>query len=368
MGFNLNSIWLTLLMLSIAVMIHEYGHFITARAFGVTVHEFSVGFGPLIGKINRRGVQYSLRWILFGGFCKIAGMDMALEGETKDPETRPDRLFYNLRLWKKVVVLATGSIFNLLLGMVVFFVALLWIGTPAVSKGALIIDSVVISSVSNQSPAMQAGIEPGDKITAINGQPITRSTTLSNLVQQSAGQTIRVQIQRHQQILVKQLQAKYSRENKKYLIGVVLMETPKFITPSIGMATKQTLAMPGNIIKMLGMLIKGKIKGSLVGPIGAVDMVEQTLQMPLQLILISMVQFFTSISVSLCLFNLLPLPLPILDGGWIVILLLERIFRREFSTEQKATAYTVGLVAILFAFVWITYGDILRLLKRVLGG
>lgn len=368
MAFNFNSIWLTLLMLSVAVMIHEYGHFLTARAFGVTVYEFSLGFGPLIGKFTRGGVQYSLRWILFGGFCKIAGMDMALEGETKEPETRPEHIFYNLSLWKKVIVLATGSIFNLILGMIVFFFALIWIGTPVVSNGALVSDSVVISSVINKSPAMAAGLKSGDKIITVNEQPIKQSTDLSNAVQQSANKTIRIQIMRNKETLRKELTAEYSRENKKYMIGVSLMAIPKFETASLTEAAKQTIALPWTTIKMLVQLFKGKVKGSLMGPIGAVDMIEQTLQLPPQLVLFSIVQFFAAISISLCLFNLLPLPLPILDGGWIVILILERIFRREFSAEQKTAAYTIGLIAVLLAFVWITYGDIARLVKRVLGG
>jgi regulator of sigma E protease len=367
-GFNFNSIWLTLLMLSVAVMIHEYGHFLTARSFGVTVYEFSLGFGPLIGKFTRGGVQYSLRWILFGGFCKIAGMDMALEGETKEPETRPEHIFYNLSLWKKVIVLATGSIFNLILGMIVFFGALIWIGAPVVSHGALVSDSVVISTVNQKSPALEAGFKPGDKLVAVNDKPIKQSTDLSDVVQKAPNQVLRIQINRNGTKLIKALKAKYSPENKKYLIGVSLMVTPKFKTASFNEAAKQTVSLPWTTIKMLVKLIKGKVKGTLMGPIGAVDMIEQTLQLPPQLVWFSMVQFFAAISISLCLFNLLPLPLPILDGGWIVILILEKIFRREFSAKQKAAAYTIGLLAVLCAFVWITYGDVLRLVKRVLGG
>jgi regulator of sigma E protease len=367
-GFNFNSVWLTLLMLSIAVMIHEYGHFLTARTFGVTVYEYSVGFGPLIGKFTRGGVQYSLRWILFGGFCKIAGMDMALEGETKEPETRPDHIFYNLTLWKKAIVLATGSIFNLLLGMIVFFAALIWIGTPVISHGALVADSVVVSSVNSKSPAMNAGFKPGDKLLFVNGRPIKQSTDLSEVVQKLPHQDLRIEVDRKGTKLIKQLTAQYSPENKRYLIGVSLMVTPKFKTASVRAAAKQTITLPWTTITMLVKLIKGKVKGAVMGPIGAVDMIEQTLQLPPQLVWFSILQFFAAISISLCLFNLLPLPLPILDGGWIVILILEKIFRREFSAEQKTAAYTIGLVAALSAFVWITYGDVIRLVKRVLGG
>jgi regulator of sigma E protease len=367
-GFNLNSIWLTLLMLNLAVIIHEYGHLITARAFGVTVYEFSVGMGPLIGKFTRRGVQYSLRWILIGGFCKIAGMDMALEGETKDPETRADHMFYNLALWKKIIVLATGAIFNLALGMVIWCFAMMVIGTPVISKGALAIDSIVIGSVNPKSPAMKAGIQPGDKIITVNDQHLNNLTDLSNLVQQSATKVLRIKVARKDQILVKGLIPQYSPENKKYLIGVILMPIPKFKKTSIIQATKDTITFPWNYLKLLGQVLSGKIKGGLSGPVGIVSVVDQALQSPPQLIIINIVQLFFIISISLCFFNLLPLPLPILDGGWIVILIIEKILRREFSTEQKTTAYTIGLVLFLLTFVWVTYGDIISLVKRVIGG
>jgi regulator of sigma E protease len=362
-GFNFNSIWLTILMLSVAVVIHEYGHFITARAFGVTVYEFSVGMGPLIGKFNRRGVQYSLRWILFGGFCKIAGMDMALEGETTNPETRPKHLFYSLALWKKIIVLATGPIFNLLLGSLLWLLVMIVIGVPVSAKGTL-----VIGSVNSNSPAMEAGLKPGDKIITANNQNLKNSTDLSNLIQNYATKGIRIEVARKDQILVKELIPKYSPENKKYLIGVTFLAITKFKKASLIQATKETITFPWLYIKLLGKVFSGKIKGGLSGPIGIVGVVDQALQSPPQLILLNIIQLFFIISISLCFFNLLPLPLPILDGGWIVILTIERIFRREFSAEQKTTAYTIGLVLFLLTFVWVTYGDIISLVKRVIGG
>jgi regulator of sigma E protease len=355
-------------MLNFAVIIHEYGHLITARAFGVTVYEFSVGMGPLIAKFNFRGVQYSLRWILIGGFCKIAGMDMALEGETISPETRPEHLFFNQALWKKIIVLAMGAIFNLALGMLVWFFALILIGTPVVPKGTQVSDSVIIGSVNINSPAMAAGLKPGDKIITVNDQHLKNFTDLSNLIQQSASKVVRIKVARKEKILVKEVIPKYSSENKKYLIGITQMLLLRFQKASFLAATKETISYPWNYIKLLGKVFSGKIKGGLSGPIGIVSVVDQALQAPPQFILISIIQLFFIISISLCFFNLLPLPLPILDGGWIVILLLEKIFRREFSAEQKTAAYTIGLVLFLGTFVWVTYGDIINLVKRVIGG
>ncbi len=362
MGFNFNSIWLTVLLLSITVVIHEFGHFISARAFGVTVYEFSVGFGPLIGKFTRKGVQYSLRWILFGGFCKIAGMDMALEGETKDPETNPEHLFFNLGLWKKIIILAAGSVLNLFAALIIIFFTFIVIGLPTG------IESINIDKFAPKSPALEAGLQRGDKLVSINNQKIENTSDVSKSVQQSQGRPLEVTISRNGELIVKEITPYYNQESKSYMIGVVMGIVPKFETASWSKAFKMTMEFPGNTIKMLVLIFRGKLKGGLVGPVGMVDMIDQTMSLPFKFFLFNLLFFAGSIGISLFLFNMLPIPLPILDGGWIVILILERIFRREFSAEQKAAAYTIGLIALFTATIWIIYGDMARLLKRLLGG
>lgn len=360
----INSIWQTLLLLSLLVVVHEYGHFITARMFGVKVYEFAVGFGPILWKTEHKGIQYSIRWFLLGGFCKIAGMDIALEGEGEDGETlRPEESFNFLALWKKVVVIAAGPIFNLILAMVLVFCMAAFVGLPSNLRN----DAPIVEQAAPGTPAFDAGIRPGDKIIAINGQPVTKWQDISGLIQENGKNPLTVKLIRNNQTLTKTIIPFYNELEKRYIIGINAVTD--FKRTSIGDALKITWNFPWNftksVIKTFQLMFTGKLGGAgLMGPIGMVSVVEQYTNLPLYYLLYLVVQ----ISMFLFLFNMLPLPLPLLDGGWIVILLIERLIRREFTPQQKAAAQMFGMVAVLVLGAFIAYGDLLRLFKRFFGG
>ncbi len=361
MQFDFNAIWQLLLLLSVLVVVHEYGHFAAARAFGVKVHEFSVGFGPLIGKFNWKGVQYSFRWILLGGFCKIAGMDIALEGSgEKDPD--PEHSFAGLSLWKKVVVIGAGPVFNLLLAVVLMFVIAAFVGVP--SSGT---NMPIIEQATPGTPAFEAGLQPGDRITAINGQPVKEWMDISRLIKESGAEESVFQIERQGKTIVKKITPMYNPVEKKYMLGIIGVTT-EYKTVSVLEAAKYAVTYPWFFTKSMvmgvGMMIRGEIKGGGMGPIGMVAAMEQYTRLPIYHTLM----FAVFISLSLFIFNMLPLPLPLLDGGWITILLLERLIRREFNAEQKAVAQFVGLMLIAFLFIVVTYGDILTTIRRFFGG
>jgi len=357
LGFDFNAIWKTLLLLSLLVVVHEYGHFITARLFVVEVHEFSVGFGPLIGKLNWRGVQYSFRWVLLGGFCKIAGMDIALEGDPSEPQVKPEESFNYLKLWKKVVVIAAGPISNLILAMLLIFVMSAFVGLPMSVKSP----APIIEQATPGSPAFEAGLKSGDKIVAIDGNPVKVWSDIPKLVSKSGGRTLKITIERQKQILEKKITPYYNPAEKRYLIGV----SPwlNYERTSIGEAAKKAVVFTGEFIwmffKSFGEIISLAFKGGVMGPIGMVTVIEQSAGLPLYHLFFLLVQ----ISLFLFIFNMLPIPLPLLDGGWIVILLLEKLFRKEFSVEQKAAAQMVGLMAMLALGVLVTYNDIVRLVR-----
>lgn len=357
MEFDFNAIWKTLLLLSVLVVVHEFGHFITARLFGVKVYEFSVGFGPLIGKINWKGVQYSFRWVLLGGFCKIAGMDIALEGESKDPPVDPKESFNHLALWKKATVIAAGPIFNLILAMILIFIMAVFIGLPSSLKSP----APIIEQASPGSPAFEAGLKPGDRIVTIDGEAVKVWQDISKLIAKSEGRTVTITIERQNLIIEKKITPFYSPIEKRYLIGV--SPVPNYETTSVGEAAKiavvYTWEFIAQFVKSFGQIIAMAFKGGVMGPIGMVTVIEQSGGLPLYHLFFLLIQ----ISLFLFLFNMLPLPLPLLDGGWIVILLLEKLFRKEFSAEQKAAAQMAGLMAMLVLGVMVTYNDILRVIK-----
>ncbi len=357
MGFDFNAIWKTLLLLSFLVVVHEFGHFITARMFGVKVYEFAVGFGPLIGKFNWKGVQYSFRWILLGGFCKIAGMDMALEGDPEAEPVKPEESFNYLSLWKKTTVIAAGPTFNLILAMLLIFLMAAFVGLPSSIKSP----APIIEQATPGSPAFEAGLKPGDKIVAIDENPVKEWQDIPKLVAKSEGRTLKITLERQNQVIEKKITPFYNPIEKRYLIGI--SPVPNYERTSIGKAAKiavvYTWDFIGQFFKSFGQIISLAFKGGVMGPIGMVTVIEQSSGLPLYHTFFLLIQ----ISLFLFIFNMLPIPLPLLDGGWIVILLLEKLFRKEFSAEQKAAAQMVGLMAMLVLGVLVTYNDILRFIK-----
>jgi regulator of sigma E protease len=357
LGFDFNAIWKTLLLLSFLVVVHEFGHFITARLFGVKVHEFSVGFGPLIGKFNYKDVQYSFRLVLLGGFCKIAGMDMAVEGDPEEPPVDPKESFNYLSLWKKIVVIGAGPVFNLILAMLLIFLMAAFVGLPSSLKSP----APIIEQATPGTPAFEAGLRPGDKILAIDEQPVKEWMDIPKLVSESEGRALKITIERQDEVLEKQITPFYNPIEKRYLIGI--SPVPNYEKTSVGEAAKLAFVFTwdfiGQFFKSFSQIISLAFKGGVMGPIGMVTVIEQSSGLPLYHTLFLLIQ----ISMFLFIFNMLPIPLPLLDGGWIVILLLERLFRKEFSPEQKAAAQMVGLMAMLFLGVLVTYNDVLRFIR-----
>jgi regulator of sigma E protease len=370
LGFNLNSIWQTLLLLSILVVVHEFGHFITARIFGVTVYEFSVGFGPLLAKIKRKGIQYSFRWILLGGYVKIAGMDIALEGETETAENEskePVCLFHTIAFWKKIVVIAAGPFFNVILGIVLAFCLFAFIGHPSGLK-----DDPVVFLATPGTPAFEAGIRSGDRIVSLNDQPIQKWMQIPEMVQKNGARRLKMEIIRRpdQTRLIIYLVPDFSPILKRYIIGIEGETSFKKIP--VPEAAKIAVLQPWYFWEQIKLAVKliarKQTKGAFMGPIGMTAVIEQYGSLPLIHIIYRFLELGVGINMCLFLFNMLPLPLPLLDGGWIVIMILEKIIRREFSANQKAAAQMVGMVAILLLGVIVAYGDVSLVIKRFFGG
>ncbi|HYH04789.1 MAG TPA: M50 family metallopeptidase [Bacillota bacterium] len=368
MGSFINSIWMMVLTLSILVVVHEFGHFIMARLFGVTVHEFSVGFGPLIGKINRNGIQYSFRWMLLGGFVKIAGLDIALEGENPESETESAKIvpFHSIAYWKRVLIIAAGPVFNVIFGVILAFILAALIGLPAKMKN----DAPIVMLASPGSPAFEAGIRPGDRIRAINDQPIQKWLDIPAVIQKYGKNRLKVELERKQERVTKYIVPLYNKFEKRYIIGIEGVSTLQTIPPgkAVQFAVSQPWAFSKAIVTTIKMVIMREVKGSFMGPVGMTVVMEQYSHLPLNQILFQIFYLAIQINMFLFLFNMLPLPLPLLDGGWIVIMTLEKLFRKEFSVEQKAAAQMVGMAGVLVLGAIIFYSDVMMTIKRFFGG
>lgn len=173
----------TIFVFGIIVFIHEFGHFITAKASGMRVDEFAIGFGPAIAKKRKGETLYSIRAIPLGGYNKIAGMD--------PEEPLDDRSFLNKPVWKRFVVIAAGAVFNFLLALVLFFIVYVANGiqTPSMEP--------VVGNMMNGSPAINAQMELNDRIVSINGKPVNEWTDISKTLQGTANTIVPIVVNRN---------------------------------------------------------------------------------------------------------------------------------------------------------------------------
>lgn len=183
LGMHLEFFWLWIIpVLGVLVIVHEMGHFFTALLFGIKVEEFGIGFPPRAFAVKFKGIDFSLNWLPIGGFVKIVGEN----GDSDDP-----RSFGKAPAWQRIIVLAAGSIMNLLLALILF--TLLSISGTTEIDGP----TTAVVDVMQNKPAMAAGIQPGDKIVSVNGQVVNSSDQIRALSQQYAGQPLQMTVERN---------------------------------------------------------------------------------------------------------------------------------------------------------------------------
>ncbi|HPT67938.1 MAG TPA: M50 family metallopeptidase [Bacillota bacterium] len=350
---NLANAITLLVVLNIIVIAHEFGHFFWARRFGTKVHEFSVGFGPLLSKHVRDGIQYSLRAVPLGGFVKISGMDIALEGqEDEEAAVAPEERFSALPLLKKIIVIIAGSVNNLAIGVILLIIVAAFVGIPYEAE----MDRAIAHIVLPKSPAYEAGLSPGDQILAIDGKTIKNWDEMVGIIYKSPNKPLVFTISRKGRVFTRRITPIYDPKAKIGLIGIHAPYKTKRLP--LGEAfvfgfQRSWELLYGNTVALLR-IITGKERANLMGPFGMIGYVGQARETGPDYFL----QVCATISLFLGFFNLLPIPLPLLDGGWVVIFLLERLRRKEFSPEQKSIAQMVGLGLLLLLFIFVTYSDI----------
>jgi regulator of sigma E protease len=356
--FSFSSIIYTILIIGLLVIVHELGHFLMARLFKVTAHEFSVGFGPLLFQREWGKVKYSLRAIPLGGYCKIAGMDIALEGEPGEKPNPGEFAFYELPLYRKILIILGGPVSNILLALLIFIFVAAAVGLPDRPE-----ERPIIGFVEPKTPAFEAGLSSGDEIVEINGEPIQRWEEVVAIIHRSPLQPLEFKIKRGEEQFSREITPFYDPNGGVGRIGIMQAYTVKRLPLSkavpYGFASTW-YGMKGVVVASYR-IITGQERAGFIGPVGMVGFVDQARHQSGLLLFV-----MTSISLFLALFNLLPIPLPLLDGGWIVIFILERLRGKEFSPEQKGTAQMIGLLLMLVLFIMITSGDVGSIIRRLL--
>ncbi|MCY6372511.1 RIP metalloprotease RseP [Clostridium ganghwense] len=334
------NILLVVIAFSILVIIHELGHFTLAKFNGVKVEEFSIGMGPKIFGIEGKETLYAFRAIPIGGYVKMLG---------EDEESLDERAFSNKSPAQKLSIVAAGPIMNFILAIILFA------GVSSL-KGYLI---PVISEVVPQSPAMQAGLKPGDKILETNNSNISTWDDFITQVAMSKGAPLKITILRNEEKKSITLIPMKNPKTNGYMVGVAstVVEKPSTFQ-SIQYGFKQTASTIKQTILSFGMIFKGKASKDDIG--GPVTILRITWAVS-KAGLINLVAFSAFISVQLGIFNLLPFPA--LDGFWIFVSLYQIITRKEVDKDKIGIINTIGFALLLLLMIIITIKDVLYPIK-----
>lgn len=324
-------------MFGVLIFAHESGHLLCAKLCGIYVEEFSVGMGPKLFSFKKGETAYSLRLLPIGGYCKMPG---------EDGESEFENGFDKKSVPKRMLVVSGGVIFNIIFAVIVFIIAYMGIGTPS--------SEPLIGEVYEGYPAYECGLEEGDFITAVNGEPVETWTDMTAYIQNGAGKELLLTVERNGEILEIGVTPE-EQEDGSAVIGIVSAREGIPLGQAIKTGFVQTYEMTKLIIVSLGQMITGAIGVDLAGPVGVGQMVGQVASYGF----FNFLLFTAMLSVNLAVINFLPLPA--LDGCRLVFLAVEGIRRKPVSAEIEGTVHFIGFVLLMGLFVVITYFDISRI-------
>lgn len=333
----------TIFVFSVIVFVHELGHFATAKWTGMQVDEFAIGFGPKIYSTRRGDTEYSLRAIPLGGFNRIAGMTEA--------EPLTEKSFLSKPIKSRLLVIAAGGIMNFVLAVVIFWGLFFVVGTVTVSPEA------VIGSTIEGSPAAQAGMQAGDRIVRIGNTPIQKWNDITSAVAPYSGNVVTVEIQRGEETKSFDMVPEIDSTSKRVMLGV----TPETTRQEHGFLESAKLGVQrtGEIcyLMIVGIyeMITGRQAAEVAGPIGVAQLAGQVASAGFA----NLLMFTALLSINLGILNLLPVPL--LDGGYIILLILEGITRRRMPEKALFYIQTVGMVLLGSLFLFAMFQDFTRL-------
>ena len=346
----------SVLIFGLVVMIHELGHFVCAKKAGIQVNEFSIGMGPALFSRVRHGTRYSIRALPVGGYVSMEGEDEELEEDTafSDPDLPPEEKtglpFPKVKVWKRIIVVAAGAIMNLVLGFVVLL--LVFSGTDTLA-------SRTVALVEEGSAVEASGLQVGDEILAINGRRCFVTNDIIYELQRSEDFTADFTVRRNgEKVQIDDIHFDQVQNGDTVTMNMgfkvyALEKTPLNV---IGQAFDYTLFYARLVFRSLIDLVVGRVSvNELSGPVGIVSAIGQAASMGVAEVL----SLLALLTVNLGVFNLLPVPA--LDGGKLVFLVLEGIFRRPIPKKFEILVNAAGMCFLFGLMLFATFNDIIRL-------
>ena len=344
----------TLFVLGVLIFFHELGHFLAAKAIKVKVERFSLGFGPILFRWKKKETEYAISLIPFGGYVKLAGESLRECKGSKDE-------FYSRSPGERMFIALAGPIMSFLLAVGIFFL-LYCVGLPFLMP--------LVSKVLPDSPAEKAGLKSGDLILEINGRKIQSWNEMAEIIHKNPGKKISLKIKRGKDILTlfvvpKKTKTKdiFGEEKEVGVIGIlsgtktVIRRFPPW--KAFWMSVKETGRLCKLFIHALKLLFTGRLSfRELCGPIGIAKIAGEEARQGL----IPLLYLIGFISINLGIINLFPLPM--LDGGYLLIFGVERLRKRPFSEKTMEIIQEIGIAILIFLMLLVTYNDIWRSAKE----
>jgi regulator of sigma E protease len=352
-----------LVVLTVLVFIHELGHFLIARACGVRVEVFSIGFGPeLFGWTDRTGTRWKFSWLPLGGYVRMFGQeDNVLEGESARPMTREERAvsFRHKNVGQRMAIVVAGPAANYIFAILVF--AVLY-----AAAGKLSIPPVVGEVLAN-SPASEVGIVSGDKIVQVDGSSVDDFNDIIYSVQSNLGSLLTLEIDRAGkpvtvQLKPREIHDKDSQGKDVSFVGLGIRNTDQHtitrlsVVDSFVSANVDVYKATVGTLKGLWQMVAGERSSQEVG--GALRIAKMSGDVA-QLGLISFIAFAAALSVNLGLINLFPVPL--LDGGHLAYYAIEAVRGRPLGDRAQEFGLKVGLALVLSLMLFATWNDLVYL-------
>ncbi len=339
----ITSIIAFIIVIAICVIVHEFGHYITAKILGVQVHEFAFGMGKALVQHRSKNTLWSLRILPIGGFCRLAGM-----GEDEDGEIIiPGMGFNEQSSWKRFLILLNGSLFNIILA-IILMAAFLY------GHGVLNMQSTKIGEIMQNFPSEKAGLKIGDEILKINGVQVKVWREMQETLQLEAqkNESLTLEIKRENEIINVNLTVPFSSEYSRYMLGISPALEKFGLIDAIKNSGSFTYRATVLMLRGIADLIRGAREIDVTGPVGIASMSGQAMSSGFW----SFVMFISMIALNLGLLNLFPIPA--LDGGRILFVLLEMILRRRLPERVENWIHTAGFVLLISLMILITCHDV----------
>ena len=344
------SMIIAILVFGLIILIHEFGHFIVAKKNGIAVLEFSIGMGPRLLSTVRGGTRYSVKLLPFGGSCMMLGED----------ENDPDpRAFNNKPVWARIAVVFAGPLFNFLLAFVLAVVIVHFGGY----------DPAELTGVQDGFSAQEQGMQEGDVITRLDHTPVVIYRDLTMFMLNHGNEPIEVEYRRTLpdgtiQKRTAVLTPKLSEETGTYMLGIIVrgyrVPTGSFIR-TLKYGAYEVIYWIKAVFKSIGMMLGGQVHSEdLAGPIRMVVMVDETVEESISYgvmtMLLNVANLCVLFSANLGVMNLLPVPA--LDGGRLVFLLIEAVRGRPVNRGKEGLVHLVGMALLMCLMIFVLFNDI----------